>query len=200
MLLEFSGNSNGLWLAALFLGDSYHFNASFWSVAANVSKQRWKMRLHTLNTCPNSGSSGSAICANYAILTKSCLDWFNTSLHLVQPRIQFDFGHVFQYPQSPLLRFGLPILDFLDDLVFHFVLAVPCITPAVRSQLGIATFFPYVPDCGSLGLALLLGLPALIDCPIPLSLLSEPRLQSYCLGNVLVGNPLLVVGLVGMLL
>src|SRR5450432_1698161 len=83
MLLEFWGNSNGLWLAALFLGDSHHFNASFWSAAANVFKHRSKMRLHALNTRSNSGSSGSGLRVNWNVLTKLCLDWPNTSFHLV---------------------------------------------------------------------------------------------------------------------
>src|SRR5277367_2685004 len=82
-LLDSCGNSNGLWLVASFLGDAHHFNASFWSAAANVFKPRSKMRLHALNTRSNSGSSGSGLRANWNVLTKPCWDWLNTSFHLV---------------------------------------------------------------------------------------------------------------------
>jgi hypothetical protein len=94
------------------------------------------------------------------------------------------------------LRFGLPILDFLDDLVVDFVLAMPSIAAAVGIGLGIAAFFACVPDCGSAGLALLGNSLALIHGPIPLPLLPKPRLQLRRLENVPVGCPLLVVGLV----
>jgi hypothetical protein len=121
-------------------------------------------------------------------------------LGVLQPRIHLDGGHVFQCAQSPLLPFGLPILDLLDDLVFDFVLAVPCITPAVRDRLGIpGCFFANVLNCGSAGPALLRDLLALVHGPIPLPLLPKPRLQPCCLEHLLVGHPLLVVGLVPML-
>jgi hypothetical protein len=116
----------------------------------------------------------------------------------LQPRIYFDFGHVFQRPQSPLLGFGLLILDFLDDLVVDFVLAVLGITAAVNI-VGIAGFFADVPDCGSVGLAFLGCLLTLIDSLIPLSLLPKPRLQSGCLENVFISCSLLVMVLICML-
>src|ERR1700730_1562178 len=77
-LLAFCSNSNGLWLAASFLEDAHHFNVSFWSVAANVSKHQSKMRLHALNTRPNLGLSGSGSQVNWNVRTKLCLDWPNT--------------------------------------------------------------------------------------------------------------------------
>src|ERR1700722_14818846 len=84
MLLAFCGNSNGLWLAASFLGNPHHFNASlWWSVAANVSKHRSKIQLHAFNNSFNSGSSGSGSLVKWNVLTKLCLDWCNTSFHLV---------------------------------------------------------------------------------------------------------------------
>src|SRR5450432_1300014 len=83
MLLAFYGNSNGRWLAASFLGDAHHFNASFWSVAANVSKHRSNIRFHARTTRPNSSSSGLGSWANAAVLTMLCWDWLNTSFHLV---------------------------------------------------------------------------------------------------------------------
>jgi hypothetical protein len=83
MLLAFCSNSNGLWLAALFLGDAHYFNASFWSVAANVSKHWLKMQLYAFNTQPNSGLSGSGLQVNWNVQTKLCLDWPNTLFYLV---------------------------------------------------------------------------------------------------------------------
>src|SRR6516225_11254403 len=82
MLLPFSGNSNGCWSAASFLGDFHHFNVSFWSVASNVSKHCSNMRFHARTTRLNSGSSsGSRV--NWYVLTMLCLDWFMTAFQPV---------------------------------------------------------------------------------------------------------------------
>src|ERR1700704_1370651 len=82
-VLEFWGNSNGRWLATSFFGDPHHFTTSLWSVASNVSKHRSKIRFHArINRC-NLISSWSGSCKNAYVRTKSCLDLFNTSYHLV---------------------------------------------------------------------------------------------------------------------
>ena len=52
-------------------GTPYHFKAPFCSVAANVSKQQSKMRLHARNTRSNSGSSRSGSRASLAVQTKA---------------------------------------------------------------------------------------------------------------------------------
>jgi hypothetical protein len=74
------------------------------------------------------------------------------------------------------LCFSLPVLNFPDDLVVNFVLAMLSIAAAVGIGLGITGFFAYVLNCGSVGLALLHDLLALIHSPIPLPPLPKPRL------------------------
>jgi hypothetical protein len=57
----------------------------------------------------------------------------------------------------PLLLLGLPLFDFLDDLVVDIVLAALAITAAVCVRLGITRFFTYIANGSSVGTLLLLG-------------------------------------------
>src|SRR6516162_3995368 len=111
---------------------------------------------------------------------------------VLQPRIHLYHRHVLQCLQSSCLGLGLPLLDFLHNLV----------ALAATVYIGLWTglqCLAYVLNCCSTGLACLYGLLALIYHPILLTLLAKPRLQSYDLEHVLVGYALLVVGLVAML-
>jgi hypothetical protein len=89
----------------------------------------------------------------------------------------------------------------LDNLIVDFALAILAVAAAATVCIGlrIVGFLADVLGCGSTGLAVYFVLLAFIHHPIPLSLLAEPRLQSHRLTNILVGGPLLVVALVGIL-